>query len=167
LNSVLTIVKRWWWLLLIGAVVAALMGFLVANRLPDTYEARAQVLVGPLSANKDVLDAAGAQARTYAALATTAPILNAAAQRVGLTTIRGKIHGVNASDVTRMMSITARDGDPVRAAAIANALAAVLVQRVATGPLEGRLTVVEQATPPRNPVGPSAALIVPLTALVG
>jgi len=167
LNSVLTIVKRWWWLLLIGAVVAALMGFLVANRLPDTYEARAQVLVGPLSANKDVLDAAGAQARTYAALATTAPILNAAAQRVGLTTIRGKIHGVNASDVTRMMSITARDGNPVRAAAIANALAAVLVQRVATGPPEGRLTVVEQATPPQNPVGPSAALIVPLTALVG
>ncbi len=153
---------------MIGAVVAALMGLLVANRLPDTYEAETQVLVGPLTPpDKDTLDTAGAQARTYSALATTSPILDAAAQRVGLTSIRGKIHGVNASDVTRLISITARDSDPARAAAIANALATVLVQRAAGGPPAGRLTVVQQATPPQNPVGPSTGLIVALTALVG
>jgi tyrosine-protein kinase len=167
LSGVYTIAKRWWWLLVLGAAVAALMGFLVANRLPDTYEAEAKLLVGPLSADKDTLAASGAQARTYAALATTTPILDDAAQRAGLASIRSKIHSVTASDVTRLISIVVRDSDPVRAAAIANALAAVLVQRSSFGASEGKLAVVEQATPPRHPVGPSAGLIVPLTALVG
>lgn len=143
------------------------MGFLVANRLPDTYEAEAKLLVGPLSSDKDTLDAAGAQARTYAALATTSPVLADAAQRVGLTSIRSKIENVTASDVTRLISVTARDGDPDRAAAIANALAQVLVNRARFGPPAGGLRIVELATPPQNPVGPSAGLIVPLTALVG
>ena len=167
MTGVYTIIKRWWWLLVIGAVVAAFMGYLVANRLPDTYEARAQLLVGPLSADKDTLDAAGAQARTYAALATTAPILDSTAERVGLTSVRSKIGSVNASDVTRLIAITARDGDSVRAAAIANALAGVLVAKAASGPPEGRMSIVERATPPDNPVGPSTALIVVLTAVVG
>jgi capsular polysaccharide biosynthesis protein/Mrp family chromosome partitioning ATPase len=166
-TGVYTIVKRWWWLLVIGAVVAAFMGYLVANRLPETYEARAQLLVGPLSADKDTLDAAGAQARTYAALATTAPILDATAQRAGLTSVRSKIASVNASDVTRLITITARDGDSVRAAAIANALAGVLVSKAASGVPGGRLSIVERATPPDNPVGPSTGLIVVLTAVVG
>lgn len=152
---------------MIGASVAALMGFLVANRLPDTYEAEAKLLVGPLSADKDTLAASGAQARTYAALATTTPILEAAARNAGLTGIRSKIDSVTASDVTRLISITARDSDPQRAARIANALAGVLVQRAAFGPPEGKLAIVEQATPPEHPVGPSVGLIVPLTALVG
>jgi capsular polysaccharide biosynthesis protein len=166
-TGVYTIVKRWWWLLVIGAVVAAFMGYLVANRLPDTYEARAQLLVGPLSADKDTLDAAGAQARTYAALATTGPILDSTAQRAGLTSVRSKIASVNASDVTRLITITARDGDSVRAAAIANALAGVLVAKAVSGPPEGQLSIVERATPPDSPVGPSTALIVVLTAVVG
>jgi succinoglycan biosynthesis transport protein ExoP len=167
LSSVLAIVKRWWWLLLIGAAVAALMGFLVSNRIPETYEAEAKVLVGPLSSDKDTIAAAGAQTRTYAAIATTAPVLDAAARRVGLESIRSKIHGVTASDITRLISITARDGDPVRAAAIANALAAVLVDRAATGPPEGRLAIVDRATPPQDSIGPSTGLIVSLTAVVG
>jgi polysaccharide biosynthesis transport protein len=167
LSGVISVVKRWWWLLLIGAAVAALMGYLVANRVPDTYEAEAKLLVGPLSTDKDTIDAAGAQARTYAALATTAPVLDAAARRIGLTSIRGKIHGVNASDVTRLISITARDNEPLRAAAIANALARELVQRALTGPPEGRLLIVEEATAPESPIGPSTGLIVALTAVVG
>ena len=167
MTGVYIIVKRWWWLLVIGAAVAAFMGYLVANRLPDTYEARAQLLVGPLSADKDTLDAAGAQARTYAALATTTPVLDTTARNVGLTSVRSKIASVNASDITRLISITAHDGDPVRAAAIANALAGVLVARAATGPPAGRLSIVERATPPDNPVGPSSALIVLLTAVAG
>jgi polysaccharide biosynthesis transport protein len=170
LSSVLPVVRRWWWLLVIGAGVAAVMGFLVASRLPDTYEAEARLLVGPLSADRDTLQAAGAQARTYAALATTTPILDAAARRAGLggsAAIRSKIHDVTASDVTRFISIRVRDGDAGRAASIANALAAVLVQKGATGPPEGKLERVQAASAPRNPVGPSVGLIAPLAALAG
>jgi capsular polysaccharide biosynthesis protein len=170
LSGVFPVVRRWWWLLAIGAGVAALMGFLVASRLPVTYEAEARLLVGPLSGDRDILDAAGAQARTYAALATTKPFLGAAARSVGLgtsTNIRGKIHDVTASDVTRLISIRTRDGVPERAAAVANALAQTLVQRASASTPEGQITLVDRASVSQSPVGPSTSLIVPLTALVG
>jgi polysaccharide biosynthesis transport protein len=147
------------------------MGFLVANRLPAAYEAEARLLVGPLSADKDALSAAGAQARTYAALATTTPVLDAAARRSGLgasaSAVRSKVRDVTASDVTRLISIRVRDREPARAATIANALAAVLVARAATGPPEGRLQIVDRAAAPQSSVGPSASLIVPLAAVAG
>jgi succinoglycan biosynthesis transport protein ExoP len=147
------------------------MGFLVANRLPAAYEAEARLLVGPLSADKDTLSAAGAQARTYAALATTTPVLGDTARRSGLggsaAAVRSKVHDVTASDVTRLISIRVRDSEPARAATIANALAAVLRARAAPGPLAGRLQIVERAAAPRNSVGPSASLIVPLAAIAG
>jgi receptor protein-tyrosine kinase len=147
------------------------MGFLVANRLPAAYEAEARLLVGPLSPDKDALSAAGAQARTYAALATTTPVLDDTARRSGLggsaAAVRSKVHDVTASDVTRLISIRVRDREPARAATIANALAAVLVARAETGPLAGRLEVVEPAAAPQNSIGPSASLIVPLAAVAG
>jgi capsular polysaccharide biosynthesis protein len=147
------------------------MGFLVANRLPAAYEAEARLLVGPLSADKDTLSAAGAQARTYAALATTTPMLGATARLSGLgssaAAVRSKVRDVTASDITRLISIRVRDREPARAATIANALAGVLKDRAATGPPVGRLTIVETAAAPRTSVGPSASLIVPLAAVAG
>jgi capsular polysaccharide biosynthesis protein len=147
------------------------MGFLVANRLPAAYEAEARLLVGPLSADKDTLSAAGAQARTYAALATTTPILADTARLSGLggsaAAVRSKVHDVTASDVTRLISVRVRDREPARAATIANALAKVLVTRTETGPPEGQLAIVEAAAAPRTSVGPSASLIVPLAAVAG
>jgi capsular polysaccharide biosynthesis protein len=147
------------------------MGFLVANRLPAAYEAEARLLVGPLSADKDTLSAAGAQARTYAALATTTPMLGATARLSGLgssaAAVRSKVRDVTASDITRLISIRVRDREPARAATIANALAGVLKARAATGPPVGKLTIVDTAAAPRNSVGPSASLIVPLAAVAG
>jgi len=147
------------------------MGSLVANRLPATYEAEARLLVGPLSADKDTLSAAGAQARTYAALATTTPVLEAAARRSGLGgsagAVRSRVRDVTASDVTRLISVRVRDRDPARAATIANALAEVLRARASIGPQEGKLHIVERAAAPQNSVGPSASLIVPLAAIAG
>jgi polysaccharide biosynthesis transport protein len=147
------------------------MGFLVANRLPAAYEAEARLLVGPLSADKDTLSAAGAQARTYAALATTTPMLAATARRSGLgssaAAVRSKVRDVTASDVTRLISIRVRDREPARAATIANALAEVLKARASIGPPVGNLHIVESAAAPRTSVGPSASLIVPLAAVAG
>jgi receptor protein-tyrosine kinase len=147
------------------------MGFLVSNRLPAAYEAEARLLVGPLSADKDTLSAAGAQARTYAALATTTPMLAATARRSGLGTsaaaVRSKVRDVTASDVTRLISIRVRDREPARAATIANALAEVLRARASIGPPVGNLHIVESAAAPRTSVGPSASLIVPLAAVAG
>ena len=149
------------------------MGFLVEDRLPPAYESEASLLVGPVSGDRDVLEAAGQQARTYAGIARTATIVTGAAARVGLSpqSLRSKLEDVTASNITRLLTIRARDSDPDRAAAIANAVAAQLTvfatEAAGLTPREGRTRVVERATPSTNDIGPSAGLIVPLAALAG
>jgi capsular polysaccharide biosynthesis protein/Mrp family chromosome partitioning ATPase len=147
------------------------MGFLVAERLPATYESEATLLVGPVSADRDTLQAAGSQARTYAGVTETAVVVDRAAAEVGLTpgSVKSKVD-VTASDVTRLITIRARDSDAVRAAAIANGIAGSLVaysRQLGFTPPEGRLQVVERATPSTSPIGPSQQLIVPLAAIAG
>jgi polysaccharide biosynthesis transport protein len=149
------------------------MGFLVEDRLPPAYESEASLLVGPVSGDRDVLEAAGQQARTYAGVARTATIVTGAAQRVGLSpqSLRSKLEDVTASNITRLLTIRVRDSDPQRAAAIANAVAdeltAFATEAAGLTPREGRMRIVERATPSTNDIGPSAGLIVPLAALAG
>jgi polysaccharide biosynthesis transport protein len=151
------------------------MGFFVAARLPAVYEAEARLLVGPLSSDRDTLQAAGDQARTYAALATTTPVLQGAARRVGFggspESIKSKVDDVSASDITRLVSIRVHDGDPAQAAALANAIGEELLKRSSAGgglsPPAGKLQFVERATPPGQSAGPSSRLIVSLAALAG
>jgi succinoglycan biosynthesis transport protein ExoP len=150
-----------------------MMGFLVADRLPPAYESEASLLVGPVSGDRGVLEAAGQQARTYAGLATTATIVTGAAQSVGLSpqSLRGKLVGVTASNITRLLTIRVRDSNPQRAAAIANAVALELIafatEAEGLTPREGRMQIVERATPSTNDIGPSAGLIIPLAGLAG
>ena len=173
MSAIFPLVRRWWWLLAVGTAAAAFVGFLVASRLPPAYEAQTRLLVGPVSSSRDTLRAAGEQARTYAEVATAAPLLQSAATNLGLQGsglgLKSKVT-VTASDVTRLIAIRARDQNAEQAAAIANALARELVawasQRGTNAP-EGRLTVVEAASPPNHSTGPSSLVIVPLAALAG
>jgi capsular polysaccharide biosynthesis protein len=148
------------------------MGYLVAERLPAAYESEATLLVGPVSADRETLQASGTQARTYAGIAQTSIILNRAAREVGMTprSVENKLD-VTASDITRLITIRARDGDAARAAAIANASALALAdyarQQGVAAPPEGRLTIVERAVPSTNEIGPSKDLILPLAAIAG
>jgi receptor protein-tyrosine kinase len=173
LRAVLPLIRRWWWLLAVGTAASAIVGFLVASRVPPVYEAQARLLVGPLSGSRDVIRAASDQTQTYAEVATAAPILQGAARRIGLPDsglqLKSKVT-VTASDVTRLVAIRAHDGNAEQAAAIANALARELVawasQRGGTSP-EGKLTVVEAASPPSHSTGPSLLVVVPLSAVAG
>jgi succinoglycan biosynthesis transport protein ExoP len=180
----LPVLKRWWWLLVVGAGVAGVMGSLVASRLPDTYEAKARLLVGPLNTTDgDVLSAAGRLAQSYAEIATTASVLEPVASTVGLTpdALESKVQDVTASDVTRFVTINVQDGDRVRAARIANELALQLLRqsrREATppdpadpsaGPATdaGAIRIVERAEVPEETTGPSTEVIVFLAAFAG
>jgi capsular polysaccharide biosynthesis protein/Mrp family chromosome partitioning ATPase len=166
--------RRWWWLLAVGTAAAAFVGFLVASRVPPTYEAQSRLLVGPVSGgDKDTLQAAGAQARTYAEVATASPILRRAVTRVGLQRspafLKSKVT-VTASDITRLISIRARDRNSQLAAAMANALARELIawaSRPGISPPQGKLSAVEFASPPSKPSGPSMLVILPLAAVAG
>jgi capsular polysaccharide biosynthesis protein len=149
------------------------MGYLVADRIPPTYESEARLLVGPISGDRDTLEAAGQQARNYAGLATTAIITRPAAREVGMSpgSLKSKIEDVTASEVTRLLSVRVRDGDSARAALIANAVATQLVgystEVGVPTPPAGELRIVERATPATEGIGPSAELIIILAGVAG
>ena len=157
------------------------MGLLVASRLPDTYEAKARLLVGPLNASDgDVISASGRLAQSYAEIATTASILEPVASTIGLTpdALESKVSDVTASEVTRFVTINVRDGDRVRAALIANELALQLLRQsrqealpvdpaAEPAPDAGAIRIVERATVPEDTTGPSTRVIVFLAAFAG
>lgn len=168
----LKFVRRWWLTLLLAGLVAGLSGFLIADRLPPTYQAEARILVGPVSADRDVLEASSSLTRTFAELAASQPIQQAALDAVGssrLVTEFAEDVEVRADGETRILTIQVRDGSPAQAAALANAMAAALEDVDTTVPRlpEGRLTVVQAGTPPLDRFGPQPAQVAVLAALAG
>src|SRR5690606_3586136 len=120
----------------------------------------------------DVLRASSALTLTYAALADTEPQLERVAAEVGppvtVTSLNDSLTVQSNAD-TRLLSIVARDADPTRAAAIATAAAATLVDLAAVpGAGEaGRLTEVDPATAPDDPVEPNVTVVAAMAAGAG
>ena len=103
-------------------------------QLPKAYDARATLIVGQsLSAvNTDYNQLLVSQrlSTTYASVATTRPVLQAAILEAGLSVspddLGKRVRATAASDST-LLTITVRDLDPAHAAAAANALADQLI----------------------------------------
>ena len=172
LSGYLATARRWWWTLLVATWIAGLAGYLVATRVPPTYEARAQLLVGPYEGDLNTLRASGQLALTYAQLVTVRPRLDEAIKRLQLETSAGQLVAatrVTANDTNRTLTIRVQDRDPARAAQITNTLAGLLTELVSqgTGRPEGELQILEFAEPPTTPIAPQVSLIAMLTALAG
>ena len=135
--------RTWIPIILASAILAAGSAYFLSGLLPKTYEAKATVIVGQSlsDANPELSQLLASQrlSATYAAIAVTRPLLEAAIEKVGLT--------VNAEELAKhvkataplestLLVITAEDSDPGRAAAIANELALQLV--TTSGTLQGR-----------------------------
>lgn len=130
------IFRRWWWLLLAATLLAAGGSYLATRSQPRIYSSRARVMVGTSiqSLNPDwvAINTAEQLAQTYAELATTRPALQGVIDRLGLQAspdiLRGMV-AVKPSQGTQILDITVVDTDPLRAAAIANAVAEELVRQ--------------------------------------
>jgi capsular polysaccharide biosynthesis protein/Mrp family chromosome partitioning ATPase len=171
LSGYFAVARRWWWTLLVATWVAAMAGLLVASRIPPTYEAQAQLLVGPINTDADTLKASGQLVQTYAQLAVSTPLLKSTAQEIpGLdpTKLASAVR-TTASDVTRVLQIRVQDSDPARAAQIANTMSDELIQLTtgATTRPEGQLEVISLAVPPTSPIAPQISLIVLLAMAAG
>jgi capsular exopolysaccharide synthesis family protein len=136
---------------LVGCVVLATgVAFGVSSILPNVYEAKSTLIVGQsLSAvNPDYNQLLASQrlSTTYASIATTRPILDRVIKRLGLG---GSADGLRNDLVVEipqnntLLTISARDGDPTRAAAIANALADELI--AASPAIQGQQADVQAA----------------------
>ena len=171
-STYLDLARRWWFTLLVATWVAGVAGYLVASQVPPTFEARSQLLVGPVNTDFNTLRASGQVAQTYAALATSTATLDQAIERVGapLTSVElSEATRATASEVTRILSIRVQHGDPNLAAAMANGVGDVLVAAANEGTIrpEGQLTLVEAAVPPTSPIAPAVSLIAMLAAVAG
>ena len=127
-GSFAAVVRRWRWMLAIAAVAAGCIGYVIASSSTPTYNATAQLLVGPINtSDTDVLQASGQLAQTYAQLATSRPVLAATSRRVGGVQDLEQSVSASANAVTRLLTLQVSSRDPRLGARIANAEAAVLI----------------------------------------
>jgi non-specific protein-tyrosine kinase len=130
----LGIARKWLPRLVAGAIVSAIAAFGVSSVQPRMYEANATLIVGQAlqALNPDVNQLTVSQrlSATYAAVATKRPTLEAVIARMHLDqTPEELLKHVRATvppDST-LLTITAEDPSPDRAAAIANTLSELLI----------------------------------------
>jgi capsular polysaccharide biosynthesis protein len=115
----------------LSAVVAAAIAWPLTSGLRKTYEADMKLVVGPVNADYSTLEAAGALSRTYADLAQSRSIVEAAARSAGLSLTRKQVEtavSATSNDVTRILDVRVRYSDADSAARLAGALAAQLIK---------------------------------------
>ncbi len=143
LRRQLAIVRSWLPLLVAIPLLAGAAAYFISAQLPKTYEAKATLIVGQSlsSVNPDYTQVLVSQnlSATYAAVATTRPILGAVITQLGLSLTADELLShvsANAPLASTLLTITAQDTQPTRAAAIANAMANQLI--AASPAIQGR-----------------------------
>jgi uncharacterized protein involved in exopolysaccharide biosynthesis len=127
----IVLVRRWWWLIGLGAAVGALAAWLIASHAAKTYQAETTLLVGPVSGDFSTLHASGELGKTYAELAASRPVVQAAARSAGMTLTPAELQGAvtaTSNDVTRIIDIRVRQRTPFAAARLANAVGRQLLE---------------------------------------
>lgn len=139
----IAIVRPWLPLLIASTLLAAAASFVISSQMPKVYEAKATLIVGQslssVNPNYDQLLTSQRLSETYALVATTRPILENVAKDLGLATSADELRAgvyADAPQGNTLLTITAHDGNPTRAAAIANAVADELI--AASPAIQGR-----------------------------
>lgn len=131
LKQLLNVFKRWSWLLLLGLLVGAVNGFVLSKTMTPTYEGKTKVLVARTQQqkNSDMVYANEQQyVDTYLELLQTDPVINAASSKLGFKIDDQNIQ-VQQIRATQFVEVIIQDSNPERAAAIANALVAALLEQ--------------------------------------
>jgi glycosyltransferase involved in cell wall biosynthesis/capsular polysaccharide biosynthesis protein len=156
--------RRWWWLPVATALVCTAAALLATSRETPRYAATATAIVAPtqdlvdsseLLRSFDTLERRTVVA-TFARIASTREIREAAGEELGLTSAQLRGHRLSASVIssTNLIHLRAEGPDPEVVAALANA--ATLVTEAEVRRLYRIFTLhpVETATRPSGPVHP-------------
>jgi len=134
-----------WWVVVALAVIGLLAGVLLTVLSPKTYDANASVYIGQTTdANGNPMPGLNSNARAAVQLVTSEAVLQEAVKQVGQgMTVATLRHGLSVDTPTQVVkgattavnfvTITVSDTKARRAAAAANALAAILIQRIGGG----------------------------------
>jgi capsular polysaccharide biosynthesis protein len=146
---------RNWWIILGLVVLGAVVGGVLTLAAPKEYSATSSVYIGQTTdANGNPMAGLNSNSKAATQLLASQALLNEAAKRTGMkvsasrlrkeTTVVTPSSTVKTStSVVNIVVITVTDTNKVRAAAAANALAAVLVERISPGVNE-KIAVLEQ-----------------------
>jgi non-specific protein-tyrosine kinase len=143
LRRQIAIVRAWFPLLVACVLLAAGAAFVFSSFQQKLYEAKATLIVGQslssVNPSTDQLLASQRLSTTYASVVTTRPILDNVITKLGLDVTADQLRGRVVADTPQsntLLTITVRDTDPTRAAAIANALVDQLI--AASPAIQGR-----------------------------
>lgn len=127
-----TVVVKWWWLIAAAVLVAAVSSYVSTMRVPRIYQATTTVMVGTSlqkanPTNQD-LWISEQLAQTYAGMVRRRPILEGAANALGLPFVpsAGNVSARNVPG-TQLLEIQVRDTDPERARVLSDAIAQQLI----------------------------------------
>jgi capsular polysaccharide biosynthesis protein len=145
LGSFLKAVARNWWVVVALALIGLLAGALLTLLTPKTYDSTASVYIGQTTdANGNPMPGLNSNARAAVQLVTSEAVLQETVKRVGegltVSGLRGSISVDTPTQVVKgsttavnFVTITVSDTKRARAAAAANALAAILIERIGSG----------------------------------
>jgi succinoglycan biosynthesis transport protein ExoP len=125
---------RWSWLLVLLAGLAGGVAYYISAMQTPIYQASTLVMINaaPSSSNAAYGSVVTSQqlVETYAQIITTQPVLDGVKQQLGITTLDAKSIQVDPIQSTQLLTVTVDDTDPLRAAAIANALVSVFATQL-------------------------------------
>jgi succinoglycan biosynthesis transport protein ExoP len=122
--------RKWIWLLILGGLVGGTIGYFLSVRQPEVFQTNTRIMV-MRSPDDRPTDYVGVYndiqlAKTYSQLISTGPVINALSEKLGYSVNGGQI---NAKQVPEsfLIEVSVRDGNPQRAADIANNLVGVFI----------------------------------------
>jgi capsular exopolysaccharide synthesis family protein len=134
LEQYVAVIRRWWWLMVACVLVATGFSYYGTLQMPRIYQATTTVMVGQameeVNPTSQDLYISTQLAQTYADMVRRRPILEGAAQALGLEYVPWA-ENISARQVpgTQLLEVSVRDTNPDRAAALANEIAYQLIQR--------------------------------------
>ncbi len=167
------IVGRRLWLILLVTGIAAGGTYVASGLLPREYQSDAKVLVGSLTETRpDYLSAYQELAQTYAALATSTPVLGRVIDQLGLRDTPEEIADridVHAPVGQPIITVVGTASSPVAASALANAVAGEITgfARPTGADATSLASVVQPALPNDVPSSPRVVLDTAVAAALG
>ena len=182
LTDYIRILRKNWIIILVATLLGLALAALFTLTRTPVYQAQSTVFVstqagGTVAEMQQGQNFTQSRVTTYANLVTTPIVMNPVIAELDLETTAGRLAvSVSAASPlnTTLITITVEDTDALRAAEIANALAASLTNAVEsietpndsdTSPV--RLTRVKDALPPLAPSSPNPPLNLVLGGLIG
>ena len=122
---------RWAWLLILLAVLAGGSAYFFSRRQTPVYQASALAMINVATSSQDVTTSLYLEQQlgsSYSQIMTTRSVLDAVAQRLGGEILPGSVQ-VTQIQNTQLITVTATDTNPKRAASIANTIITVFSQQ--------------------------------------